>query len=36
MAEKYSGYILFCTEKQVAAVIVMFLISASQVDFVCV
>ena len=37
MAEKYSGgYILFCTERQVGAVIVMFLTSASQVYFVCV
>ena len=34
MAEKYSGYILFCTERQVAAVIVEFLMSASQVYFV--
>ena len=34
MAEKYSGgYILFCTERQVGAVIVVFLMSASQVYF---
>ena len=37
VAEKYSGgYILFCTERQVGAVIVVFLTSASQVYFVCV
>ena len=37
MAEKYSGgYILFCTERQVGAVIAVFLMSASQVYFVCV
>ena len=30
------GYILFCTERQVGAVIVVFLTSASQVYFVCV
>ena len=37
VAETYSGgYILFCTERQVSAVIVVFLMSASQVYFVCV
>ena len=37
MAEKYSGgYILFCKERQVTGVIVVFLMSASQVYFVCV
>ena len=36
MAEKYSGYILFCTERQVGAVIVVFLMSASRVYVVCV
>ena len=37
VAEKYSGgYILFCTERQVGAVIVVFLMSASQVYFVYV
>ena len=37
VAEIYSGgYILFCIERQIGAVIVVFLTSASQVYFVCV
>ena len=36
MAEKYSGgYILFCTERQVGAVIVIFLMSTCQPSLLC-